>query len=160
MSVNKDQLGAFIFLLFSIAYGYYAQQIPMYPGDEYEPFTARSLPQILAVFGGLISALMLVMVTFKPASNQAFEVKKVANWRPVLMLLGLMLGYAFSLEWFGFVIATTAFLLAGVWLLGERRIKVLWWSSLPFVLGFWALLTQALDVYLEPGKFWTLVVGG
>ena len=43
----RDRVGAMIFLLFCLCYGYQTSQIPLFPGDEYEPFTARTLPTIL-----------------------------------------------------------------------------------------------------------------
>ena len=44
MRLTKERFGGLLFLLLSLAYGYHATQIPGYPGDEYEPFTASTLP--------------------------------------------------------------------------------------------------------------------
>jgi putative tricarboxylic transport membrane protein len=63
-----------------------------------------------------------------------------------------MIAYGLALEWLGFLVATTLFLLIGFWLLGERRPKIMLAVSVPFTLGFWLLLTQALDIYLAPGQ--------
>jgi putative tricarboxylic transport membrane protein len=59
--------------------------------------------------------------------------------------------YGIGLIWLGFVLATSLFLLAGFYLLGERRKPILFGASFPFVTGFWLLLTKGLDIYLEPG---------
>ena len=49
------------------------------------------------------------------------------------------------------------FLFAGFWVLGERRKKILFGASLPFVLVFWFALTQLLDIYLAPGQLFALI---
>jgi len=64
--------------------------------------------------------------------------------------------YGVGLTYIGFVLATSFFLLAGFYLLGERRKKVLFGASFPFVIAFYLLLTQGLDIYLEPGVIFTL----
>lgn len=58
MHLTKERLGGLLFLLLSLAYGYHATQIPGYPGDEYEPFTASTLPYALAGAGALLSLLL------------------------------------------------------------------------------------------------------
>ena len=60
MTLTKDHIGGLIFLCFSVAYGYYANQIPLFPGDEYEPFHAKSMPTMLAGLGIALSLLQLV----------------------------------------------------------------------------------------------------
>ena len=63
MTLSKDQIGALVFLCLSLTYGYYAGQITMLPGDEFEPFHARTLPTALAGLGILFSFLLLVTGT-------------------------------------------------------------------------------------------------
>ncbi len=43
----RDRVGAMLFLLFTLGYGYQTSLITMFPGDELEPFNARTLPTIL-----------------------------------------------------------------------------------------------------------------
>ena len=64
--------------------------------------------------------------------------------------------YGLGLTYIGFVLATGLFLLAGFYLLGERRKKVLFGAPFPFVIAFYLLLTQGLDIYLEPGVIFTM----
>ena len=54
MHLTKERLGGCCFAAL-LAYGYHATQIPGYPGDEYEPFTASTLPYALAGAGALLS---------------------------------------------------------------------------------------------------------
>ncbi|RJX72867.1 tripartite tricarboxylate transporter TctB family protein [Vibrio sinensis] len=148
----RDRVGALIFLLVCLCYGYQTTLIPLFPGDEYEPFTARTLP-ILLTFAGVALSLML-LVTGQPDSEQASV--KGLNWKLLIGFLILMALYGVGLTYLGFVIATSLFLLAGFYILGERRKKVLFGASFPFVGAFYLLLTQGLDVYLEPGIIFTL----
>lgn len=161
--VNKDLIGSLIFLALSIAYGASAQLIPFYPGDEYEPFTARTLPFALSVLGAGLSFALLIS-TLKKTSEVKLDqpVLKSAlgyDWSTVIKLLSLMVFYALALKWLGFIIATTVFLFGGYWILGERRKKVLFGASLPFVVAFWFMLTQLLDIYLAPGQLFSAFGG-
>lgn len=145
--LSRDRVGALLFLLFCLGYGYQTSQIPLFPGDEYEPFTARTLPTILTWIGSGLSLMLLV--TGK--SDQASGAVTDFDWKLLISFLVLMALYGFGLTHLGFVLATSLFLLAGFYLLGERRKPVLFGASFPFVIGFYLLLTQGLDIYLEPG---------
>ena len=78
------------------------------------------------------------------------------NWKLLTAFLVLMALYGLGLTYIGFVLATGFFLLAGFYLLGERRKSVLFGASFPFVIAFYLLLTQGLDIYLEPGLIFTI----
>ena len=148
----RDRVGAIIFLLFCLCYGYQTTQIPLFPGDEYEPFTARTLPAILTYVG--IGLALMLLVTGQP-DKQSGAVMSF-NWKLLIAFLVLMALYGLGLTYIGFVLATGLFLLAGFYLLGERRKSVLFGASFPFVIAFYLLLTQGLDIYLEPGLIFTI----
>ncbi|GAK83179.1 tricarboxylate transport protein TctB [Vibrio ponticus] len=143
----RDRVGALIFLVVCLCYGYQTSQIPLFPGDEYEPFTARTLPTILTFIG--ISLSLLLLLTAKSDEEQ-LDVGTF-NWKLLGGFLVLMALYGIGLTYLGFVLATSAFLLAGFYLLGERRKSILFGASFPFVIAFYLLLTKGLDIYLEPG---------
>jgi putative tricarboxylic transport membrane protein len=148
MTLTKERIGALFFLVLSIGYGYYAGEIRLYPGDELDPMTARTLPYFLAAMGVVFSLILLV------SAKQEDHGASIAglNWKPVIALMLLTLGYGFSLDWLGFLISTTLFLIAGFRILGEKRIKVLLLVAVPFVFIFWFGLTQLLEIYLAPGR--------
>ncbi|EKO3827834.1 tripartite tricarboxylate transporter TctB family protein [Vibrio harveyi] len=148
----RDRVGAMIFLLFCLCYGYQTTQIPLFPGDEYEPFTARTLPTILTYVG--IGLTLMLLVAGQP-DKQSGAVMSF-NWKLLIAFLVLMALYGLGLTYIGFVLATGLFLLAGFYLLGERRKSVLFGASFPFVIAFYLLLTQGLDIYLEPGLIFTI----
>ena len=148
----RDRVGAMIFLLVCLCYGYQTTLIPLFPGDEYEPFTARTLPTLLTFSG--IGLSLLLLVTGQP-DKQSGAVTNF-NWKRLLSFLILMALYGVGLTYVGFVLATGFFLLAGFYLLGERNKTILFGASFPFVIAFYLLLTQGLDIYLEPGIIFTM----
>lgn len=155
MNITKDSLGAFLFLVFSLAYGFYAWQIVPLPIEARDAVTSSTLPKIYAGLGALFSLLALVL-SFTEAKSEAkgigFSRRAMAR---TAALLGLMLLYALAMEPLGFMVATLAFLLAGYWVMGERRIKVLLLASVPVVVLFWLVMTRLLGIYLVSGSLWS-----
>lgn len=148
MTLSKERIGALFFLVVSIAYGYLAAEIKLYPGDELDPMTAQTLPYVLSAMGITFSLFLLINGNHKEFGSGFAHL----NWKPVIALMLLTLFYGFSLDWLGFLISTTVFLIAGFRILGEKRIKVLLLVAVPFVFIFWFGLTQLLDIYLAPGR--------
>ncbi|MCZ8500825.1 tripartite tricarboxylate transporter TctB family protein [Vibrio lentus] len=151
--LSKDRIGAMIFMLACLCYGYQTTLIPLFPGDEYEPFTARTLPTLLTFIG--IGLSLILLITGQPDQKVSCDTTPL-NWKLLIGFLVLMALYGVGLTYLGFVLATSFFLLAGFYLLGERRKSVLFGASFPFVIAFFLLLTQGLDIYLEPGLIFTL----
>ena len=96
----RDRVGAMIFLLFCLCYGYQTTQIPLFPGDEYEPFTARTLPTILTYVG--IGLALMLLVTGQP-DKQSGAVMSF-NWKLLIAFLVLMALYGLGLTYIGFVL--------------------------------------------------------
>lgn len=148
MQLSKERIGALFFLVLSITYGFYGSEIRLYPGDELEPMTARTLPYVIALLG--IGLSLFLLITGKGQNEEAQAENN--EWTPVVLLIVLTLLYGASVDWLGFIVSTTLFLMGGFWILGERRWKILLQVPLPFVLVFWFGLTQLLDIYLAPGR--------
>jgi putative tricarboxylic transport membrane protein len=160
MTITKDKLGALIFFIFSVSYGYYAYKIPLYPGEEYDVFTSQSMPKLYALASIVVSSLAIILSIisdFKSAKNETTETKtfKVKAWSQVASLIALMIFYGYTLELFGFISSTIVFLIIGYLILGERRPKILIAASVPVVIVFWAIMTQLLGIYLTTGDFWS-----
>ena len=149
ISLTKDRFGGVLFLLLSLSYGYYAADIPLLPGDKFEPFHAQTLPYWLAGLGSFL-ALLLIVSKAEPSTQETLLSR--GNVSLMLGLLALTLLFSLSLPWLGFPLTTSLFLMASYWLLGERRLKMLVLASVPFALIFWLLLTQVLDVYIAPAR--------
>jgi len=60
MNLTKERIGALFFLALSIIYGYYGSEIRLYPGDELEPMTARTMPYFLSLMGIGFSLVLLI----------------------------------------------------------------------------------------------------
>jgi putative tricarboxylic transport membrane protein len=148
MALSKERIGALFFLVLSITYGYYGSEIRLHPGDEFEPMNAQTLPYVLSILGIGLSIFLLITARQPEHKTEADK----HEWLPVILLIGLTLIYGLTLDWLGFLISTTLFLIGGFWILGERRWRVLLKIAIPFVLVFWGGLTQLLDIYLAPGR--------
>jgi putative tricarboxylic transport membrane protein len=157
MGISKDHIGGLVFLCLSVAYGYYTTQIPMLPGDEYEPFHAQTLPMALAYLGAGLSIALLVTAD---RSRENHVDLKGLDFALVAKLLAWVVVFAIALTWVGFLLSTIIFLIGGYWILGERRIKTLLIASVPFAVFIWFALSQLLDIYLAPGKLFSMVAGG
>ncbi len=156
MIKNKDHIGGMIFIVLSVAYGYYAYNIRMFPGDQFEPFNAQTLPVALAWAGAIIGVLMVATANRSEGNKLSLAGLDVALVAKLMVLVFL---FAQALEWVGFLLSTILFLIIGYWLLGERRIKMLLLASVPFAVCFWFLLAKLLEIYLAPGKLWTMIGG-
>jgi len=159
MKISKNIIGALIFFIFSVCYGYYAQQIPLYPGEEYDVFTSRSMPTLYAALGVAISVLAIILsvITDMKSTSKATNAPQYFDkqgWVKVISLLVLMVYYGATLEQLGFILSTISFLVFGYLILGERSKKRLFLASVPVVIVFWAIMTQLLGIYLTTGDLW------
>ena len=156
MTITKDHIGGLLFLGLSVVYGYYAYEIRMFPGDQFEAFNAQTVPVALAWIGSVIAILMLATASKNSTDKLSFAGLDLAL---VAKLMVLVWVFAQALQWFGFLLSTIGFLMVGYWLLGERKVKTLLVASVPFALVFWFLLAQVLEIYLAPGRMWQWLLG-
>lgn len=159
MKLCLNKIGALLFFIFSVCYGYYALQIPLYPGEEYDVVTSQTMPKIYAIAGMIISVLAVIMSAVQDLLQQNESEKKERQfnkkgWAQVASLILLMCYYAATLEFLGFILSTISFLIMGYLILGERRIKILFLASVPVVIVFWAIMTQLLGIFLATGDIW------
>lgn len=156
--MNNERVGGLLFLVLSILYGFGALAIPTLPIDAFEAMNARSLPFALSGIGILLS---LVLIFRRPVlvADDDLGAHRRGEWGTVTALIAAAIGYALLLDWLGFVISTALFLAAGLAILGERRRHVV--VLLPVILVglLWLLLVFVLDVYLAPGRLFTLTAG-
>ena len=151
--MKTDKAGALILMTFSIAYGLLAFKIPLTFLAQRETFNARTMPFALGIIGTLLSLLILVL-----PSGQTDEEEKVKDafrgldWSNVGLLIGIMIFYSMTLRFLGFVISSILFLMGGFYILGERRIWMLFIGSVPLVLFIWFLMSRILGMYIAPGE--------
>jgi len=154
-SIKIDTLGAVLFLILSLVYGYYSFDIKLLPGEENEPFNSRTLPFILSFLGAFLALVEIVLSVKKTSENDKgapLVWPKQDDFLKFLKLVVAVCLYAFSLKYVGFLLATVVFIFICAWVLGERNPKTLILSSLVFVICFWVLLKYGLDIYIETGQ--------
>ncbi len=128
----KDFISGLGFLIFSFVVFFLSNRIP----DE-----AALFPKILSWTMGVISIAFLVQVYMKwnkifaaqdtDVKNNATSIKKLLVSEAYSMVLpALAILFVFALPVIGFEITAFIFLLAGIFLLGERRLLPL--ISIPF----------------------------
>ena len=154
--LNRELLGPSLFLALFTLYAIVAWQIPLLPFEEYETVTSATLPKVYAAFGIIVCLLSIGATLLKPTEKtDADDVLEKSNVLRTLGLLILMVVYSAMLEPIGFLISTSAFLLIGFFVMGERRKKILLLASIPVAVVFWFLMTQVLGIYLVPGNLWS-----
>jgi putative tricarboxylic transport membrane protein len=152
MTLRRDAFAAlFLFVVFAV-YGMQATQIAVFPGQELEPFKPRTMPYALALAGMLLCVLRILQ-TLRAAPAGTVDWGSY-DWKRAAILCLVMLGYGFLFNRLGFIIATTLFLLAGFFTLGERRISLLLILPVTFSFLFWLTMTELLDLYLATGDWW------
>jgi len=156
LNISKDRVGGLVFLLFSVTYGYYAQQILLMPGDVSQAFNAQTLPNALAIVGVILS--MVLLVTAKTSFENRVDLVGY-QFSLVIKLLLLIIVFAGALKWLGFMLSTILFLVVGFWLLGEKSVKRILQVAIPFTVCTWFILAKLLDVYLASGKLFTVFLG-
>jgi len=154
--INRDSLGALIFLLFFTGYAIFAWQIPVLPFEELDAVNSSSIPKVYACAGILFSLLGVISPLLKSVGKEA--ILSGLSWRSAgqtLVLLVLMWLYTSALEPLGFMLSTMAFLASGFLIMGERRWRIVLLASVPVTLVFWFIMTQLLGIYLVPGELWS-----
>jgi putative tricarboxylic transport membrane protein len=155
---NRDRLGAFLLLIFSLFYLRSAFLIPVDAFDAELGFTSKTLPIGLAACAILVSTLLLfIPVSDRDSANLA-DVIRHYRWKPMLVLVLLMGVYAAVFSYVGFVVASVLFLQAAFFVLGERRFLISVSVSVGLVSFLWIFLTRVFGLYLDKGALLSAVL--
>ena len=152
MSECTQRIATIVLFVVFAAYGLEALTIPLFPGQENEPFKPRTMPIALAIAGLLLTGIRTLQLSGATDGDKDEKIGSL-NWRPVILLCLVMVGYGFLLTPLGFIIATILFLLAGFLILGERRRSVLLFLPATFSVVFFLLMTEGLGLYLSSGTW-------
>lgn len=151
----REKVGALLMLLFSISYGLLARKIPLTFLSQQETFTARTMPYALAVLGTILCLAILVSPTVDPEGKKSLsEETEGMDWATAIWLVVAMFLFGLSMKWLGFIVASIIFLLAGFYILGERRVKLMLLAAIPLVIVMWAIMSLLLGVYIAPGEIY------
>ena len=156
--MTRDRLGALIILVFSLAYGYFAFDIPLTHVAQKAEFNARTMPFALAVIGIILSMLILVLPPATPGGRTpVVKIFRGLDWKRLAWLVGLMVAYAIGLYWLGFIFSSILFLIGGFMVLGERRWLTMILFALPLVMFIWFMMSYVLGMYISPGEIFYLL---
>lgn len=146
-------------LLVTLAYGYFAQQIPLDYWSQEEAINARSLPYLLAIAGSGLSGILVILslgsLKFQKPKTENPTTAPANDWRSLFVMLVLMALFAISIEILGFVLSSILLLAGGFFVLGSRSPRLIFLISIPLVLVIWFLL-DVMGIYLAEG---TLFIG-
>jgi len=151
-----DKWIAVIFLAIALVYGYAAYTYPLLPFERYMAFLPNTMPLALSGLGILLS-LIIILSPKKPADQDSdalgdIDYSKLGEYKTgqALGLIVAMIFYALALRPVGFIPATILFLVGTGWILGERKVHIMFLSALIGTVGIWYLVQEVLGIFLRP----------
>ncbi|WP_291733755.1 tripartite tricarboxylate transporter TctB family protein [Leisingera sp. F5] len=138
-----------------LTYGYtawFTMDGELAPFMQRNPIWPSTFPKVLSVIG--LAASLVILLGLEKAKVQKAEIdyRRLTDYHlgQALLLLGLMVAYALCLRPLGFLFSTSAFLILGSYILGERKWLVMLLVSLLATGVVWYLVQQVLGIYLRP----------
>ena len=147
---RPDRLVALAVLAFSIGYSLLAFDYQLLPFERSLAFKPNTMPLGVGGLGVLFSLAVLVMPGGQGSVADDAEGWRHFDWPRAIAIVALMVAYALLLRPAGFVGSTTAFLVCGAAIVGERRFAALIPIALLAAAGTWFLVEKALGIYLKP----------
>ena len=150
-----DRWIALILLGTCMAYGYaawFTMDSGLAPFMQRNPIWPSTFPKVLSVLGIVASLVILLGFEKSEAKEGEIDYRRLGDYHlgQALFLLALMVAYALCLRPLGFLFSTSAFLILGSFILGERK----WHIMLPvafFATGsVWYLVQEVLGIYMRP----------
>lgn len=158
--LSKEKCGAMVMLVFSMAYGYQATNMPLTFMAAQESFNSKTLPIGLAITGAIISFLILVLpATTEDGKTNFKEAFRGKVWGKTIGLFINMAVYGVAMPFLGFIVASLVFLLVGFYILGERKWGRMIAAACLVVFGLWALLSKVMGIYIAPGEIFYMLGG-
>jgi len=153
--MTLDRWIALILLGICIIYGYtawFTMDASLAPFMRRNPIWPSSFPKVLSVLG--ILACLIILSGLEKGGEKIGEIdhRRLGDYfyGQALLLLGLMVIYALCLRPVGFLVSTSAFLIMGSFLLGERK----WHIMIPVAFvatgSVWYLVQEVLGIFLRP----------
>ena len=150
-----DRWIALVLLGVCLAYGYaawFTMDGNLAPFMKRNPIWPSTFPKVLSVLGML--ATLAILLGFEKADPKEADIdyRRMTEYHlgQALLLLGLMVAYALCLRPMGFLLSTSAFLILGSFILGERKWHIMVLVAL-IAAGFvWYLVQEVLGIYMRP----------
>ena len=111
------------------------------------------MPYSLSILGIILSLLILVLPTGDPSGKRTLKEETAGmDWKKAILLVVAMVVYGLIMKWLGFILASILFLMAGFYILGERKFKKMILAAVPLVVLLWFIMSTLLGVYIAPGE--------
>ena len=150
-----DRWIGLILLGLFLAYGYaawFTMDAELAPFMKRNPIWPSTFPKVLSVLGILCALIILSGLEKGDLNIGDIDYRRLGDYHlvPALSLLGLMVAYALLLRPAGFLFSTSAFLIAGSVILGERRWFLMIIIAAIATGAVWYLVQVVLGIYLRP----------
>jgi len=155
-----DRWIALILLSICLAYGYtawFTMDAGLAPFMKRNPIWPSTFPKVLSILGMIASGAILLGLEKAEEKPAEINYRRLGDYHlgQALLLLLLMVAYALCLRPVGFIVSTSAFLILGSLILGERKWPILLPVAVTATLIVWFLVQQVLGIYMRPlPGFW------
>lgn len=153
-----DRWIALALLSICLLYGYtawFTMDANLAPFMQRNPIWPSSFPKILSIFGICLTLVILLGLEKGEQTIGDIDYRRLTDYKlgQAILMLALMVAYALCLRPLGFLGSTTAFLVFGSFILGERKWHVMLPVSLLSAGIIWYLVQEVLGIFLRPLPF-------
>lgn len=150
-----DRWLALVLLGICLAYGYaawFTMDGGLAPFMKRNPIWPSTFPKVLSVLGIIASLVILLGLEKSKPKEADIDYRRLGEYNLVqaLLLLALMVAYALCLRPLGFLISTSALLILGSFILGERKWHIMLPVALIAAVSVWYLVQVVLGIYMRP----------
>lgn len=150
-----DRWIALVLLGICVSYGYaawFTMDGNLAPFMKRNPIWPSTFPKVLSVLGIIASVTILFGLEKSEVKEAEIDYRRLTDYHlgQAILLLLLMVAYAFCLRPVGFLISTTTFLVLGSFILGERKWLVMLVVAIVATFTVWYLVQEVLGIYMRP----------
>ena len=151
-----DRWIALVLLGICLAYGYaawFTMDDNLAPFMRRNPIWPSTFPKILSVLGIIAASVILLGLEKSEDTKEAeIDYRRLGEYKTgqAVLLLVLMVAYALCLRPVGFLLSTTVLLIAGSFILGERKWHVMIPVAVIATASVWYLVQEVLGIYMRP----------
>ena len=150
-----DRWIALVLLSIFIVYGYsawFTMDGGLAPFMRRNPIWPSTFPKVLSILG--IAASIIILFGLEKSEEKIGEIdhRRLRDYflGQAVLLLGLMVVYALCLRPLGFLFSSSAFLIIGSFILGERKWHIMISVALIATASVWYLVQEVLGIFLRP----------
>ena len=150
-----DRWIALVLLGICLVYGYtawFTMDAGLAPFMKRNPIWPSTFPKVLSILGIVLCLIILTGLEKSEAKEAEIDYRRLHEYKlgQAILLLVLMVAYALCLRPLGFLFSTSAFLVLGSFILGERRWVVMVPVALTATFVVWYLVQEVLGIFLRP----------